>query len=63
MACNDEFLNGLVDQMVLDFSPDGALAQRKSGETCFRGVWVYYKRARDLLILIVENERFELPLF
>jgi hypothetical protein len=63
MPINEEFLNGLVDQMVLDFSPDGALVQRKSGETCFKGVWVYYKRQRDLLVLIVENERFELPLF
>ncbi|PIB91011.1 hypothetical protein [Caulobacter sp. FWC2] len=59
----EDFLDALVDQMVQDFSPEGALVQRKSGETCFRGVWVYYKRQRDLLVLIVNEERFELPLF
>lgn len=63
MPCNEDFLDALVDQMMRDFSPEGALVQRKSGETNFRGVWVYYKRARDMLILIIDNERFELPLF
>jgi len=58
-----DILDALVNQMVLDFSPEGALVQRKSGETCFRGVWVYYRRVRDLLILVVNEERFELPLF
>ncbi|PZR35039.1 hypothetical protein [Caulobacter segnis] len=59
----EDFLDALVDQMVQDFSPEGSLVQRKSGETYFRGVPVYYKRQRDLLVLIVHEERFELPLF
>uniref|UniRef100_B0T619 Uncharacterized protein n=1 Tax=Caulobacter sp. (strain K31) TaxID=366602 RepID=B0T619_CAUSK len=63
MSCNEDFLDALVDQMMRDFSPEGSLVQRKSGETNFRGVWVYYKRVRDLLILIIDNEKFELPIF
>lgn len=59
----EEFLDALVDQMVLDFSDHGALVQRRSGEICFRGVWVYYRKERDLLVLVVNNERHELPLF
>lgn len=59
----EDFLDALVEQMMMDFSPDGALVQRRSGETNFRGVWVYYRRARDLLTLVVEGERYELPLF
>ena len=62
-AQHEEFLSALVDQMVWDFSEVGSLAQRKSGEVCFKGVWVYYRRVRDLLVLIVENERYELPLW
>ena len=60
---NEEFLDALVDQMVLDFSDHGSLVQRKSGEVCFRGVWVYYRKVRDMLVLIVNEERFELPLW
>ena len=60
---NEEFLDALVDQMVLDFSEHGALVQRKSGEVCFRGSWVYYRKERDLLVLVVNEERHELPLF
>lgn len=64
MSCNEDFLDALVDQMMRDFSPEGALAARKSGEVYFRQTPVYYSRkGRDLLVLIVENERFELPIF
>ena len=58
-----EFLDALVDQMVLDFSDHGSLIQRKSGEVCFRGTWVYYRKERDMLVLIVDEERFDLPLW
>jgi hypothetical protein len=60
----EEFLDALVDQMVLDFSDHGALVQRKSGEVCFRGKFVYYRRVKpDLLALVVDDVRFELPLW
>lgn len=60
----EDFLDALVDQMVQDFSPEGALVQRKSGTIIFQGAEVYYHRAkRDLLVLIIDNTRFELPIF
>lgn len=60
---HEEFLDALVDQMVLDFSDHGGLVQRRSGEVCFRGTWVYYRKVKDMLVLVVNDERHELPLF
>lgn len=60
----EDFLDGLVEQMMQDFSPAGVLAARKSGEVYFRQTPVYYKRqGKELLILIVDNVRYELPIF
>lgn len=65
MPCNEDFLDALVDQMMIDFSPEGSLAQRKSGIVVFRGQEVYYRKARrDMLRIIVGNgEPMELPIF
>lgn len=59
-----EFLDGLVEEAIDRLGAHGDLAQRRSGEFNFRGVWVYFNRLKsDLVALVVEDVRYELPLF